>query len=137
MSRGGITAVIDWLGWRRRRQAADWRRALGEEQVRVLAEPDPAAPFSLEFPAFLEPGEYLLLAAGNIVPCDGRVVRGHSIVSDSPASEATSAARHATPAEGSELLAGGRVLSGWIVLEVTRAARDSRLARRLREGESD
>jgi len=134
MSRRGITAILDWLGSRRRLEAADWRLAVGEAQVRVLAEPDPAAPYSLEFPSFVEPGEYVLLAAGGVVPCDGHVVCGDSIVQDGPACEGPPEARPATPVEGSELLAGGRVLSGWIVLEVTRAARDSRLAHRLREG---
>jgi len=100
-------------------QAESLRRAKSEIQAKSLAEPDRWAPYSLESPAFLEVGEYVLVEAGDIVPADGTVVQGVASVDESAVTGESAPVIREAGGDRSAVTGGTRVLSDWLVVEVT------------------
>ncbi len=77
----------------------------------------------------LRPGARVRVKAGERVPCDGVVLEGESLVDQSPLTgESVAVEKRA----GDEVFAGTLNQSGMLLVEVRRAARDTRLQRMLR-----
>ena len=84
----------------------------------------------------VQPGDRIAVAAGEPFPLDGRVVEGRSTV-DAGAMTGESAPVDVEP--GTEVLAGTRNETARLVVETTRAARDTqwaRMARRVEEAQA-
>lgn len=77
----------------------------------------------------LEPGARVRVKPGERVPCDGAVIEGESLVDQSPLTgESVTVEKRA----GDEVFAGTLNQSGTLLVEVRRAAQDTRLQRMLR-----
>lgn len=76
-------------------------------------------------PETLRPGDRIILAAGDTVPCDCLVSMGTATVDRSPLGEVSEPGR---AAEGDEILGGSRITAGTVTCEVTAAAEDSAAA---------
>ncbi|EHH02428.1 copper-translocating P-type ATPase [Mesorhizobium amorphae] len=77
----------------------------------------------------IEPGMILLVAAGERVPVDGRIIRG---VSDLDCSLVSGESTPRTVASGEQVQAGTLNLTGPLTIEATAAAKDSFLAEMVR-----
>ncbi|HEX2450219.1 MAG TPA: heavy metal translocating P-type ATPase [Gemmatimonadales bacterium] len=74
----------------------------------------------------IQPGETILVRPGELIPCDGFVIEGHSQVD---AAQLTGEPVPISGAPGTRLLSGSRNLEGPLTLRVLAAARESQYAR--------
>ncbi|EME28993.1 Probable cadmium/zinc-transporting ATPase HMA1, chloroplastic [Galdieria sulphuraria] len=74
----------------------------------------------------VKPGDWILVRAGEIAPCDGIVKKGSAFVTREHFNGET---LPSSVGEGSEVLSGSRTLDGSLVLEVSRMSSESTLQR--------
>jgi heavy metal translocating P-type ATPase len=80
-------------------------------------------------PEAVSPGDQFSVVGGEMIPLDGRVLDGQGNVDDSIL---TGEARPSRKRVGDEVLGGGRVLEGSLLLKATRVARESSLGQMIR-----
>ena len=130
---GFIFAVSAWL-WatllfanfaeamaesRGKAQAAALRGLRTTIQANRLAEPKADA-FSIPVPADrLRKGDYVLVKAGELIPCDGEVVEGVASVDESAVTGESAPVIRESGGDFSSVTGGTRVLSDWLVVRVT------------------
>jgi len=105
----------------RGRARADTLRATkSETKVRVLADPDadPATAGEVVSTS-LRAGQFVYLAAGDIVPTDGEAVRGMASVNESAITGESAPVIREAGGDRSSLTGGTTIASDWIVMKVT------------------
>jgi cation transport ATPase len=126
-------ALTDWSFryWARRwrKEVAAQSRVLLQEaasmpgQARLLSAEGAEVMTSAER---LRPGQALIVAAGEGIPVDGRVVSGSALVQETPFSGAPASVRKVP---GDEVYAGSTIVAGAVRIEVLRAGQETRAAR--------
>ena len=89
-------------------------------QVRVLSAPDDApATATTAGSATLRPGQFVHVAAGEIIPADGEAVRGVASVNESAVTGESAPVIREAGGDRSSVTAGTMVVSDWLVVRVT------------------
>ncbi|MES2664480.1 MAG: potassium-transporting ATPase subunit KdpB [Pseudomonadota bacterium] len=105
----------------RGRARADTLRATkSETRVRVLADPDAdPATASEVVSTTLRAGQFVYIAAGDIVPTDGEVLRGMASVNESAITGESAPVIREAGGDRSSLTGGTTIASDWVVMQVT------------------
>jgi K+-transporting ATPase ATPase B chain len=130
---GFIFAVTVWLWFtvlfanfaeamaegRGKAQAASLRKARRDIQAKKLDRPQRNAAFTTVAATTLRKGDVVLVEAGEFVPADGTVVDGVASVNESAITGESAPVIRESGGDRSAVTGGTRVLSDWIVVEVT------------------
>ena len=130
---GFVLAVAGWL-WatvfaanlaeaaaegRGKAQAAALRATRRDVAAKRLEAADPAARREVVPATSLRVGDVVLVEAGDVVPCDGTVVAGAAAVDESAVTGESAPVIRESGGDRSALTGGTRVLSDWVVVQVT------------------
>jgi len=104
---------------RGRAHAESLRRARGDHFARKLDDPSERMMFSA-VPAYtLRRHDHVVVAAGDVIPCDGEVVDGVAFVDESVVTGESAPVIREGGGDRSAVTGGTRILSDWLVLRVT------------------
>jgi K+-transporting ATPase ATPase B chain len=105
----------------RGRARADTLRATkSETRVRVLASPDDAPDSATQtLSTALKSGQFVYVAAGEIVPTDGEAVRGMASVNESAITGESAPVIREAGGDRSSVTGGTTIASDWLVIRVT------------------
>ena len=67
----------------------------------------------------LKLGDFVLLQAGDLIPCDGEVIKGVASVNESALTGESAAVIRESGGDRSAVLAGTRIISDWLVVKVS------------------
>jgi potassium-transporting ATPase ATP-binding subunit len=100
-------------------QADALRRARGDVFAKKLDDPASRMAFSA-VPAFtLRKGDFVVVAAGDVIPCDAEVVEGVASVDESVITGESAPVIRESGGDRSAVTGGTRILSDWLVLRVS------------------
>ncbi len=100
-------------------QAEALRRARGDVFAKKLDDPAERMAFST-VPAFtLRRGQFVVVAAGDVIPCDGEVVEGVASVDESVITGESAPVIRESGGDRSAVTGGTRILSDWLVIRVS------------------
>ena len=100
-------------------QAEALRKARGEVFAKKLGDPSQRMAFA-SVPAFtLRKGDHVVVAAGDIIPCDGEVIEGVASVDESAITGESAPVIRESGGDRSAVTGGTRILSDWLVIRVT------------------
>ncbi len=130
---GFILAVTLWLWFtvlfanfaeavsesRNRAQAAALRSAKRDITAKKLKEPRHGAKHETAAASTLRKGDVVLVEAGDFIPCDGDVIEGVASVDESAITGESAPVIRESGGDFSSVTGGTRVLSDWIVVQVT------------------
>jgi potassium-transporting ATPase ATP-binding subunit len=130
---GFILAISVWLWFtvlfanfaeamaegRGKAQAETLRRARGEVFAKKLEDPAERMAFWAVPAATLRRGDFVVVAAGDVIPCDGEVVEGVASVDESVITGESAPVIRESGGDRSAVTGGTRVLSDWLVLRVS------------------
>ncbi len=130
---GFIFAILAWLWFtlvfanfaealaegRGKAQAESLRKTRRDVVAKRLERPERGAPHTAVPAPKLRKGEYVLVEAGDVVPCDGTVVEGAASVDESAVTGESAPVIRESGGDRSAVTGGTRVLSDWLVVEVT------------------
>ncbi|HVP13929.1 MAG TPA: potassium-transporting ATPase subunit KdpB [Terriglobales bacterium] len=130
---GFILAVSIWLWFtvlfanfaeamaegRGKAQADTLRRARGDVFAKKLEDPSNLLAFRTEPASLLRRGDLVVVAAGDVIPCDGEVVQGVASVDESVITGESAPVIRESGGDRSAVTGGTRVLSDWLVVRVT------------------
>ncbi len=100
-------------------QAEELRKTRGETSAKRLDFPKQESTWSLVRSSSLKKGDAVLVEAGNLVPADGTIVEGIASVDESAITGESAPVIREAGGDRSSVTGGTRVLSDWIVVEVT------------------
>ncbi|MCC7139897.1 MAG: potassium-transporting ATPase subunit KdpB [Planctomycetes bacterium] len=100
-------------------QAAALRATRRDVAAKRLEAADPAARREVVPATSLRVGDVVLVEAGDVVPCDGTVVAGAAAVDESAVTGESAPVIRESGGDRSALTGGTRVLSDWVVVQVT------------------
>ena len=106
---------------RGRARAESLRRARSDTQAKLLLRPDDRALFRLAPSSMLQPGELVLVEAGDLIPSDGEVVEGVASVNESAVTGESAPVIREAGGDRSAVTGGTLVVSDWLVVRVTAA----------------
>jgi K+-transporting ATPase ATPase B chain len=104
---------------RSKAQAASLRAAKRETMAKLLAEPRPDATQKVVPGSGLCKGQYVLVQAGDYIPGDGTVVDGIASVDESAITGESAPVIRESGGDFSSVTGGTRVLSDWIIVQIT------------------
>lgn len=110
-----LRTVVRFLGaFSRRRDIAHTGtpRTAGPDVVATLLD-GPTKPASE-----LVSGDVLIIEPGCLIPCDGTVIDGIAVVDESAITGESAPVLHESASGRSAVIAGTRVVSGWIVIKI-------------------
>ncbi|MBU2762103.1 MULTISPECIES: potassium-transporting ATPase subunit KdpB [Acidithiobacillus] len=113
-------------------QAASLRRARHEVTAKKLREPRHDASWEEVAGASLEPGDYVLVEAGDTIPSDGEAVEGVASVDESAITGESAPVIREGGGDRSAVTGGTRVLSDWLVVRITSSPGETFLDRMIR-----
>jgi K+-transporting ATPase ATPase B chain len=130
---GFIIAVALWLWFtvlfanfaealaegRSKAQAASLRSAKHNVMAKKLNEPHPKAPIRITTSTDLRKGDVVLVEAGDTIPADGEVIEGVASVDESAITGESAPVIRESGGDFSSVTGGTRVLSDWIVVQVS------------------
>lgn len=130
---GFILAVALWLWFtvlfanfaealaegRSKAQAASLRSAKRDVMAKKLNEPHPKSPIRITTASDLRRGDVVLVEAGDTIPADGEVIDGVASVDESAITGESAPVIRESGGDFSSVTGGTRVLSDWIVVQVT------------------
>ncbi len=130
---GFVLAVAVWLWFtvlfanfaeamaegRGRAQADALRRARGDVLTTVLLDPADHLSITVVPSGALRRGQFCIVQAGRIIPCDGEVVEGVASVDESAITGESAPVIRESGGDRSAVTGGTRVLSDWLVVRVT------------------
>ncbi|MEO8505874.1 MAG: HAD-IC family P-type ATPase, partial [Acidobacteriota bacterium] len=100
-------------------QAEELRKTRGETSAKRLAFPRQDSTWDLVRSSSLRKGDAVLVEAGSLVPADGTIVEGIASVDESAITGESAPVIREAGGDRSSVTGGTRVLSDWIVIEVT------------------
>jgi K+-transporting ATPase ATPase B chain len=100
-------------------QAASLRKTRRELQAKRLARPERGATFELVSASALRKGQVVLVEAGDTIPVDGTVIEGVASVDESAITGESAPVIRESGGDRSSVTGGTRVLSDWLIVEVT------------------
>jgi K+-transporting ATPase ATPase B chain len=129
---GFILAVAAWLWFtvffanlaeaaaegRGKAQAQALRRSRREVAAKRLGAPSRSAPQEVVSASALRRGEFVLVEAGDVVPCDGTVFEGIASVDESVVTGESAPVIRESGGDRNAVTGGTRVLSDWLVVSV-------------------
>ncbi|VWC07961.1 potassium-transporting ATPase subunit B [Burkholderia latens] len=130
---GFIVAIALWLWFtvlfanfaealaegRSKAQAASLRSAKKDVMAKKLNEPHPKSPIRITTASDLRKGDVVLVEAGDVIPADGEVIDGVASVDESAITGESAPVIRESGGDFSSVTGGTRVLSDWIVVNVT------------------
>ncbi|AOJ03608.1 potassium-transporting ATPase subunit B [Burkholderia mayonis] len=130
---GFILAVTLWLWFtvlfanfaealaegRSKAQAASLRAARHDVMAKKLETPHPKSPIRIMTASDLRRGDVVLVEAGDTIPADGEVIEGVASVDESAITGESAPVIRESGGDFSSVTGGTRVLSDWIVVQVT------------------
>ncbi|HTQ36342.1 MAG TPA: potassium-transporting ATPase subunit KdpB [Steroidobacteraceae bacterium] len=142
-SPGFVLAIAAWL-WltvlfanfaeavaegRGKAQAAALRSTRRDVQARKLREPGNKLAFDKVSAATLRKGDHYLVSAGELVPADGEIIDGVASVDESAITGESAPVLREAGGDFSSVTGGTRVLSDWLIVQVSRNPGESFLDR--------
>ncbi len=100
-------------------RADAFRTTRSTAKAKLLGAPDSPRIFELRDIDQIEPGELILVEAGDIVPTDGEIIRGVATVDESAITGESAPVIRESGGDRSSLTGGTRVVSDWLVVKVT------------------
>lgn len=100
-------------------QADALRRTRQESAARRLAKPDRNAKFEVVVSTALQKGDYFLVEAGDVVPADGEIVEGIASIDESAVTGESAPVVRESGGDRSAVTGGTRILSDWLVVQVS------------------
>ena len=100
-------------------QAAALRKARRDTQAKKLNRPEYGAKYELVYSAKLHKDDVFLVEVGDIVPVDGEVIEGVASVDESAVTGESAPVIRESGGDRSAVTGGTRVLSDWLVVQVT------------------
>ncbi|MBX3003460.1 MAG: potassium-transporting ATPase subunit KdpB [Anaerolineales bacterium] len=100
-------------------QADALRRTRQESAARRLAKPDRNAKFEVVVSTALRKGDYFLVEAGDVVPADGEIVEGIASIDESAVTGESAPVVRESGGDRSAVTGGTRILSDWLVVQVS------------------
>jgi K+-transporting ATPase ATPase B chain len=100
-------------------QADTLRKARQDVVAKRLAEPGRDAAREEVVSARLRAGDFVLVEAGDFIPCDGEVVEGVASIDESAITGESAPVIRESGGDRSAVTGGTRILSDWLVLRVT------------------
>ena len=100
-------------------QAAALRKARQETQAKKLSRPEYGAKYELVPSDKLHKDDVFLVEAGDIIPVDGEVIEGVASVDESAVTGESAPVIRESGGDRSAVTGGTRVLSDWLVVQVT------------------
>jgi K+-transporting ATPase ATPase B chain len=98
------------------------RATTSETRVRVLAAADDDPATGVETPSTaLRPGQFVHVAAGDVIPTDGEAVRGVASVNESAITGESAPVIREAGGDRSSVTGGTTIMSDWLVVRVTAA----------------
>src|SRR5580698_4542910 len=130
---GFILAVSLWLWFtvvfanfaeamaegRGKAQAASLRKARKDIQAKKLSDAHRESATTLVVASELRKGDHVLVVAGDQIPCDGEIVDGVASVDESAITGESAPVIRESGGDRSAVTGGTRVLSDWIVVQIT------------------
>jgi K+-transporting ATPase ATPase B chain len=100
-------------------QADSLRKARKDIQAKKLSEALRAGPQMAVVASELRKGDYVLVEAGDFVPCDGEIVDGVASVDESAITGESAPVIRESGGDRSAVTGGTRVLSDWLIVRIT------------------
>jgi K+-transporting ATPase ATPase B chain len=100
-------------------QAESLRKARADVVARKLDDPADRDRFTAVPAASLRKGDHVVVAAGEVIPCDGEVVEGVATVDESAITGESAPVIRESGGDRSAVTGGTRVLSDWLVIRAT------------------
>ena len=100
-------------------QAASLRKTKADIQAKKLSAPKRDASMELLPSTSLKKGEYVLVEAGDVVPCDGDIIAGMASVDESAITGESAPVIREAGGDRSAVTGGTRLLSDWVIVEVS------------------
>jgi potassium-transporting ATPase ATP-binding subunit len=100
-------------------QADTLRKSKRDVLARLISEPTRAAQPSDVPASALRKGDFVLVEAGNTIPCDGEIVEGVASVDESAITGESAPVIRESGGDRSAVTGGTRVLSDWLIIRVT------------------
>ncbi|MGO9838230.1 MAG: potassium-transporting ATPase subunit KdpB [Polyangiaceae bacterium] len=130
---GFILAVSMWLWFtvlfanfaeamaegRGKAQAESLRKARKDISAKRIAEPRRESPQTAVLTSQLRKGDYVLVEAGDFIPCDGEIVDGVASVDESAITGESAPVIRESGGDRSAVTGGTRLLSDWLVVRIT------------------
>ncbi len=100
-------------------RADAFRATRSTASARVLIDPENRELFELKDVDLVEPGEFILVEAGDVIPTDGEVVEGAASVNEAAITGESAPVIRESGGDRSSVTGGTTILSDWLVLRVT------------------
>ncbi len=100
-------------------QAAALRRTRQETQAKKLRQPKRDAGYEMTPSTALRRGDAFLVEAGDVIPADGEVVEGIASVDESAVTGESAPVIRESGGDRSAVTGGTRILSDWLIIQVT------------------
>jgi potassium-transporting ATPase ATP-binding subunit len=100
-------------------QAETMRRARTDLMAKKLPDPHNRLGISVVPAPILRRGDFVVVAAGDVIPCDGEVIEGVASVDESAITGESAPVIRESGGDRSAVTGGTRVLSDWLVVRVT------------------
>ena len=104
---------------RGKRRANMLRKSRREVQAKKLLAPNRDAKMSLIPAMYMRTGDFVLVEAGDIIPSDGEAIVGIASVDESAITGESAPVIRESDSERSFVTGGTRVISDWLIIEVT------------------
>jgi K+-transporting ATPase ATPase B chain len=110
-------------------QAEALRRTRKQTSAKRLRIPDPRSPFETVSSVELRKGDIFLVESGDVIPADGEIIAGIASVDESAVTGESAPVVREAGGDRSAVTGGTRLLSDWLVVEVSAAAGEGFLDR--------
>jgi K+-transporting ATPase ATPase B chain len=113
-------------------QAEALRRARGDVFAKKLDDPSERMAFSAVPASTLRRGDVVVVAGGDVIPCDGQVIEGVASVDESAITGESAPVIRESGGDRDAVTGGTRILSDWLVIRVTADPGETFLDRMIR-----
>lgn len=100
-------------------QADTLRKARRDTQAKCLSEAKRNATFTWMASSDLRMGNYVLVEAGDFIPCDGEVIEGMASVNESAITGESAPVIRESGGDRDAVTGGTQILSDWLIIKVT------------------